>query len=49
MRVRDRVSPREIAEGEKAELAQQQDEEQLEPNDDQWIPPGNSGQGSRKK
>ncbi len=49
MRVRDRVSPREIAEGNKAELAQQQEEEELTPNDDQWIPPGNSDQGSRKK
>lgn len=48
-RIRDRLSPREIAEGEKAELAQQQEEEELTGDDGQWIPPGNSGQGSRKK
>jgi len=48
-RIRDRIDPRELSEGDKAKLDQQQSEDDGQPNGDQWIPPGNSDQGSRKK
>jgi hypothetical protein len=50
MRIRDRVSPSEIAEGNKEQMEQQEAElEQQSSNDDRWVPPGNPDQGSRKK
>ena len=50
MRIRNRVSPREIAEGNKEHMEQQEAEleQQSSGDDDQWIPPGNPDQGSRK-
>jgi hypothetical protein len=50
-RIRDRLDPSEIVQGEQAEFAQQKSEETGQPleNGDQWIPPGNKDQGSRKK
>jgi hypothetical protein len=50
-RIRDRLDPREIVQGEQAQFAQQeaeQNEEMAGGGDDKWIPPGNSAQGSRK-
>ena len=48
-RIRDRLDPREIVEGEKEQLTQEKPADEMQPNDDQWIPPGNPDQGSRKK
>ena len=50
-RVKDRLDPRETVQGDQAQFAQQQAEETGQPleNDDQWVPPGNKDQGSRKK
>ncbi len=49
-RIRNRLSPRELDEGDKAKMEQQaaEDDQQLVGGDDQWIPPGNPDQGSRK-
>ncbi len=50
-RIRDRLSPREIAQ-QNAEQAQQQEadmDQEVSGDDDSWIPPGNRDQGSRKK
>lgn len=49
-RIRDRLDPREIVQGEQAQAAQQEAEQKDEAvgGDEAWIPPGNSGQGSRK-
>jgi hypothetical protein len=49
-RIRNRLSPRELDEADKAKMEQQaaEDEQQLAGDDDHWIPPGNSDQGSRK-
>ncbi len=55
MRIRDRVDPSEIVQGEQAQAAQQEATDNNmpldnnNPNDDSWVPPGNSAQGSRKK
>ena len=54
MRIRDRVDPSEIVQGEQAQAAQQEATDNMpldnnNPNDDNWVPPGNSAQGSRKK
>ncbi len=49
LRVRDRLSPREIAEADKAKLEQEQSEVEHQPQDDDWVPPGNADQGSRKQ
>ncbi len=51
MRIRNRVSPREIAEGNKEQMEQQNAEleQQTGGGDDGWIPPGNKDQGSRKE
>ncbi len=49
MRIRNRVSPRELAEGDKENVEQQEEDTEHQPNDDQWVPPGNPDQGSRKK
>ncbi len=49
-RIRDRLSPREIDAADKAKLEQQAaEQDQPLTNDDEWIPPGNADQGSRKK
>ncbi len=48
-RIRDRVDPREIVQGEQAQAAQQEAELSQPLEDDQWVPPGNKDQGSRKK
>jgi hypothetical protein len=49
--VKDRIAPREDAQADK-ELAQKQnaenDEQFVDKQDDGWIPPGNTDQGSRK-
>ena len=45
---KDRISPQELAEADKATLRQQESEAENQPNDEQWIPPGNKDQGSRK-
>jgi len=54
MRIRDRVDPREIVQGEQAQAAEQEAKDNMpldntNPDGDNWVPPGNSGQGSRKK
>lgn len=49
MRIRDRDDPRENAEANKARQSQQEAEDEQPLDDDQWIPPGNKDQGSRKK
>jgi hypothetical protein len=53
MRVRDRIDPRDVAQDEHAQAAEQEarDNMPLENNkdEDNWIPPGNADQGSRKK
>lgn len=48
-RIRDRIDPREIVQGDQEKYEQQQSEIQGQPVDDQWVPPGNADQGSRKK
>lgn len=50
MREKDRVSPREIAEADNAQFDQRESEEERQPQDEheQWVPPGNKNQGSRK-
>jgi hypothetical protein len=49
MRIRNRVSPREVAE-DNAEKMQQQEADENQPlQEEDWIPPGNADQGSRKK
>jgi len=50
-RIRDRLDPREIAEADKAAMEQQEASENMASSgdDERWIPPGNSDQGSRKK
>jgi hypothetical protein len=46
---KDRISPAELAEADKAKAAQQQaEDEQNAANDQGWVPPGNKNQGSRK-
>lgn len=54
MRVKDRLAPREVIQQEQAEASEQEakDNMPLENNNsdgDNWVPPGNSDQGSRKK
>lgn len=49
--VKDRVSPREDAQADKQQAQQleaENSQHQIDENDDRWIPPGNSDQGSRK-
>ena len=48
-RIRDRVSPRENAEAAKNEAAQAEENEEMVGGDEDWVPPGNKDQGSRKK
>jgi len=46
---KDRISPSELAQEDKAAMNQQESENENQVNDDQgWVPPGNSNQGSRK-
>ncbi len=45
---KDRISPAELAQQDKAAQRQQESEIEGQPQDEQWVPPGNSGQGSRK-
>lgn len=45
---KDRISPSELAQEDKAAMRQQEAETEGQPNDQQWIPPGNKNQGSRK-
>ena len=50
-RIRDRNDPREIVQGEQAQAQQMESEitgQPLSSDEDQWIPPGNADQGSRK-
>jgi hypothetical protein len=53
MRTRDRVDPREVAQSEKAKAAEQEAKNNVplenDDSDDNWVPPGNAEQGSRKK
>lgn len=46
---KDRISPSELAEADKAKMEQQQAEDDQNPQSPDWVPPGNSAQGSRKK
>lgn len=46
---KDRISPAELAEADKAQMQQQQAEDGQDPQNPDWVPPGNSDQGSRKK
>ncbi len=45
---KDRISPAELAQQDKAAQRQQESEIEGQPQDEQWVPPGNSNQGSRK-
>ncbi len=45
---KDRISPSELAQQDKAAQRQQESEIEGQPQDEQWVPPGNSSQGSRK-
>lgn len=45
---KDRISPSELAQEDKATMRQQESENENNPNDPQWVPPGNKHQGSRK-
>jgi hypothetical protein len=45
---KDRISPAELAEQDKARMEQQQAENEQAGNDEGWVPPGNKNQGSRK-
>jgi hypothetical protein len=45
---KDRISPAELAQEDKANMRQQESESEDQPQDQGWIPPGNSDQGSRK-
>lgn len=46
---KDRISPSELAQEDKAEFERAQAENnQQNPNDEHWVPPGNKDQGSRK-
>lgn len=47
--MRDRISPRELEEADKAAFEQQQAERAEQAHDPHWVPPGNKDQGSRKK
>lgn len=51
MRVRDRIDPRDVVQSEQAQAAEQEakDNMPLENDADNWVPPGNADQGSRKK
>lgn len=53
MRVRDRVDPGDVTQNEQAKAAEQQAKDNMplenNSNDDDWVPPGNADQGSRKK
>ena len=46
---KDRISPQELAQEDKAKMEQQKsnDDQSFNDNSD-WVPPGNSNQGSRK-
>ena len=49
--IRDRIVPREDAQSDKEQFQQQTTDERHEAvdgQDDNWVPPGNSDQGSRK-
>lgn len=48
MRDKDRLNPRENARDDKEAMAQHEAEQDQPQNDEQWIPPGNKDQGSRK-
>ena len=45
---KDRISPAELAQEDKANMRQQESESENQPQDEAWVPPGNSNQGSRK-
>lgn len=45
---KDRISPAELAEQDKARMEQQQAEEGMPEDQKGWVPPGNKNQGSRK-
>lgn len=45
---KDRVSPPDRAEEDKAKQRQQESETEGQPQGDAWVPPGNKDQGSRK-
>jgi len=46
---KDRISPSELAQADKAAQRQQEAEMDNQPNNNEdWVPPGNSSQGSRK-
>lgn len=45
---KDRISPAELAEQDKARMEQQQAENDQEAGNEGWVPPGNKNQGSRK-
>jgi hypothetical protein len=53
MRVRDRIDPREVVQAEEAQASEQEARNNMplenDNGDDNWVPPGNSGQGSHKK
>jgi hypothetical protein len=45
---KDRISPSELAQEDKAQMRQQESETEHQPHEEGWIPPGNKDQGSRK-
>lgn len=46
--MKDRISPRDVDDQNKAVQRQQEAETENQPNDERWVPPGNKEQGSRK-
>jgi len=45
---KDRISPSELAQEDKAAMSQQESQSENQSQEQGWIPPGNSAQGSRK-
>ena len=45
---KDRISPSELAQEDKGQMRQQESETENQPQDQDWVPPGNKDQGSRK-
>lgn len=46
---KDRISPSELAQQDKEAFRQQESQQEGQPDNSDWVPPGNKDQGSRKK
>lgn len=45
---KDRISPAELAQQDKEAMRQQESNQEGQPENNDWVPPGNKDQGSRK-